>query len=355
MLSLNASPAKHAAPFHTSILPEASRIDQILALLPAWHEPSSDRHGFLATSQESLSASVEQELDLGRLSELSAKLWIAGRAGPPKTLHRQELLGRELVVTEQMDLHLVWTSGRIYIKPIPPFLLMPRIWAEILCCCPRGCRCDPATKQYCNRQETRRSAMGFMLSYVALIRHQSDFHIATGHRLVPEELDWPRWKRFVAEILSAGQESLYEQAAERFCYGELRLSRLNKLHLWARGSTYVPQWNQYKDFLHDNLTLLASAMVYIVVLLTAMQLGHETSLASNDLFQSVSYGFTMFAILAPLIVMVLLFTIFVGVFVWNWILTLKGLGERLGSIQGTLHGGGLQSGSEVATFHRSGE
>ncbi|GKT49793.1 uncharacterized protein ColSpa_09974 [Colletotrichum spaethianum] len=58
----------------------------------------------------------------------------------------------------------------------------------------------------------------------------------------------------------------------RFYYGELRLSRLNKIYFFwktpLRG--YKSRWNQYGSFFQDNFTWLASLTVYIAVVLTAM-------------------------------------------------------------------------------------
>lgn len=44
---------------------------------------------------------------------------------PPRPLHHQLLLSREISVTEQMDMYLVWMTGRMFLKPIPRFLLEP--------------------------------------------------------------------------------------------------------------------------------------------------------------------------------------------------------------------------------------
>ncbi|KAH7141677.1 hypothetical protein EDB81DRAFT_884752 [Dactylonectria macrodidyma] len=46
----------------------------------------------------------------------------AASAAPPV------LVGRDVIVTEQMDMHLVWTTRRIFLEPIPRFLLEPRFW-----------------------------------------------------------------------------------------------------------------------------------------------------------------------------------------------------------------------------------
>ncbi|KAI0421868.1 hypothetical protein F5X98DRAFT_225157 [Xylaria grammica] len=37
-------------------------------------------------------------------------------------------LGRKILLTEEMDVHLVWTTGRMFLKPIPHFPLEPQFW-----------------------------------------------------------------------------------------------------------------------------------------------------------------------------------------------------------------------------------
>lgn len=86
-------------------------------------------------------ACIEKELNLQRLHKVLRWLWVVGRPMPPSPLHYQLLLYREIFVTEQMDMHLVWTTGRIFLKPIPRFLLEPRLWIDYLACTP-DCLCS---------------------------------------------------------------------------------------------------------------------------------------------------------------------------------------------------------------------
>lgn len=65
---------------------------------------------------------VKKELDLRRLEKVIDWLWVVGRPMPHHPLHHQLLLGREIFITERMDMHLVWTRGWIFLKPIPRFL-----------------------------------------------------------------------------------------------------------------------------------------------------------------------------------------------------------------------------------------
>ncbi|KAJ4147490.1 hypothetical protein LMH87_002003 [Akanthomyces muscarius] len=82
--------------------------DQLLTLLPASYRKKSG--------------------DLVAACHIYGWLWVASRTLPPRALHHQLLLGREIFVMERMDIPLVWTTGRMFLKPIPRFLLEPAFW-----------------------------------------------------------------------------------------------------------------------------------------------------------------------------------------------------------------------------------
>ncbi|KAM3470253.1 hypothetical protein MY5147_006520 [Beauveria neobassiana] len=292
--------------------------DQLLTLLPALYRKES---GDLAAVRQHVTACVEEELDLRRLASIHGWLWLAGLPLPPRALHHQLLLGREIFVTERMDMHLVWTAGKMFLKPIPRFLLDPAFWAQYLCC--RECRCSPdtssATQMDCRRFGLHRRALGFLFSYAALLSHESDFRIAQEKHLLPPEVTWYGWRMLVEQL---DTEHIYPRINPRFIHGELRLSRLNKIYAIARTPMrgYMARWDRYGAFFHDHFTWLASATVYIAIVLTAMQVGLATeSLGHNHAFQSASYGFTVFSILGPLIAASVIVLQFCGIFIWNWL------------------------------------
>ncbi|KJZ71348.1 hypothetical protein HIM_09284 [Hirsutella minnesotensis 3608] len=74
---------------------DASRRDrgQLLSLLPASYRKES---GDLAAVCRHVTACVEKELDLERLTSIHDWLWVAGLPLPPRALHNQLLLGREI-------------------------------------------------------------------------------------------------------------------------------------------------------------------------------------------------------------------------------------------------------------------
>ncbi|KAF4161658.1 hypothetical protein CNMCM8927_004890 [Aspergillus lentulus] len=133
-----------------------------------------------------------------------------------------------------------------------------------------------------------------------VITHESDFYIAKDKHLLPpdEEFSWQGWMALVEQLRT---ESIYHRINPRFIYGELRLSRLNKIYRlsqrpFLRG--YMSHWHQYGTFFQENFRWLASATIYIAIVLSAMQVGVATkALADNATFQLASYGFAVFAVL----------------------------------------------------------
>lgn len=263
---------------------------------------------------------LSKELCLGKLDLMLGHLWFAGDERPAAPLHSQLAIGREIVVCERMDLHLLWwNTGKIFMKPVPRFLLDHTFWTEHLTC-PAGCACQaPATPSPGggNRQETRqvepacagklrKVALGFLFTYTCLISYESDFHVANETRLLPRLADdkiiqWTEWKKLVDEILSAYDPSMVHP---RFWRGELRLERLNTIHRFTQLSPFDPyfrSWRNYGALFRDNLTWLSATTVFVALVLTAMQVGLATEQLQDDpKFMAASYGFTVFAIIGPI-------------------------------------------------------
>ena len=283
-----------------------------------------------------------QELGVDRLNQIHTWLWTAGRPMPARALHHQRLLCREIVVTEQMDMHLVWTTNRMFIKPIPRFLLEPRFWVDHLSCAP-GCTCSATSSKTmgqqrvmgCEQAQLRKCALGFLLSYTALVSHESDLFIAQESHLLPEELPWISWKAFVQQVLN--QESTYHHINKRFIYGELRLGRLNAVYRFTGLSLlrgYETGYNQYSSYFRENFKWLAAILAYVVVVLTAMQVGLATkTLGESTSFQAASYGFTVFSIVSSLAAVAIVVAVFFVLFIYNWVKTKKYEKKRLLEIE----------------------
>ncbi|KAK1974059.1 hypothetical protein LZ30DRAFT_741592 [Colletotrichum cereale] len=278
---------------------------------------------------------LDEETRLDRLDKVYQHLWLAGRPMPPRPLHYQRTLDREIYITEKLDTHLVWCEGRIYIKPLPRFVLASCFWTETLscksCCYSQEQNLAVPVQHECPRErlnQCRARAWGLLFSYAGLVPSCSDFHIAKANDLLPEDLQWPKWRSIVALVL--GDTHLYKSIDRRFQYGELRLNRLNKIYFYWQtpGKGYIARWNQYGSFFRDNFGFLASTITYIAIVLTAMQVGLATKLQGSAAFQSASYGFTIFAILGPLVALGLIMVAFLYLFASNWVYARNYLNEK---------------------------
>lgn len=98
----------------------------------------------------------------------------------------------------------------------------------------------------------------------------------------------------------------------RFLYGELRLHRIDFLYRFLPRyrskhffRSYIHGNATYQGFIRRNFSWLLIAFIYITVLLTAMQLGISTNQLQDDAaFYRAAYGFTVFALVLPLAVLV---------------------------------------------------
>ncbi|CAI6337527.1 unnamed protein product [Periconia digitata] len=245
---------------------------------------------------------LENDLDVARLNRIHKWLWLVGLPGSPRPLHYQILKKRAIVLTEQMDLHLVWSPSRILIKPLPRYLLSPQFWQTNLC---------PHPSLY-------RIALGFLLSWVALIEKESDFKLAMLNGFLPDDMTWSGWLVVAGEVMlkpTPFRTRLSEHRTigviidnkeivnNRFLYGELRVGRLNWIYRFGLGQLrgYLSSCTTYASFVQENVNSLIALFAYATIVLSAMQVGLGTSyLADSEVFDTASSVFTLFSIFAPL-------------------------------------------------------
>lgn len=117
----------------------------------------------------------DHDLDVGKLNILQRTLgWAAGREVSVPPLHRQlGDMGRRIIATERADLHMLWQDDILYLKPLPGYLFMESSWTVL------------------RQNEVRwKNALGFLRTYIDLIRSEMDFDFAldtTDHaRLLPK-------------------------------------------------------------------------------------------------------------------------------------------------------------------------
>ncbi|KAK3171644.1 hypothetical protein OEA41_003728 [Lepraria neglecta] len=293
----NAEQSPHQRPFPQAIC--ALQSEASLVLPAVYHDKSHSLQSIDENDEASIQKFLEWELKVPRLNEIHEHLWLAGRPASARPLHRQAMLGRDIAITEQVDLHMVRQESRMFLKPMPDFILDDAFWKDHIC------------KDF----ELYECARGFLLSYIWLVCSKSDLRMAQNKGLLAPNVSWERWKGFTKSLLCTINFESLEGVNRRYHYGELRLSRLNWIYRLSsrnRGLTtlvrgYMYGYNRYSDIVQRNFAWVLVAFVYITIVLTAMQVGLATDrLGNSDMFQNASYGFTVFSIITPLIVIVVI-------------------------------------------------
>jgi hypothetical protein len=265
---------------------------------------------------EDREAYMKLELDVSRLNRNHHRLWLAGLPQPARPLHRQEMIGRRIIITEQTDLHLVWIKSRIFIKPIPTFLLHYDSWVEL------G-----------HNHDLHREACGLLYSYTWLITRNSDLKIAHDVGLLPKDVTWEKWTAFVADFLRHLEAGYPGNINRRYTYGELRLARLNLIirvrsigqfnpKAFRSAFFQVPDW--LTRYLRENFGWLFVGFACMSVFLNSMQVGLGTSrLSQSESYQDASYGFSVFGLVMPLLMIGLAAVCLLAVTIYNVTATLS--------------------------------
>jgi hypothetical protein len=286
-----------------------------------------------------ISEFMRKELCTPTLDELYPRLWLVARKSywNIDPLHRQATKRRTICLTEDVQLHLLWQDDKIYIKPVPPWLLNYEVWLHYLSPAPEQASSntvDPQKKDQAFipsawEPPEHAMALGFLRSYAYLIQHQSDFIVAHQQHLVPPTLDWISWSRFIAYF----RDTEDHQVSNRYHYGQLRLSRLHWAVRLFRPRT-APTWWFYSlphwsttPYLHSILAPLAFTFATLSLVLSAMQVvvsvpadGLRFSGVSEIGLENMRRAFWIFSIgliISSGVIWVLLAVILLNVLVWQ--------------------------------------
>jgi len=263
---------------------EEGKLEPTTPILPATYRRNNKIHLVSAD----ITSFLRHDLNLTRLNSIHRYLWLAGLPTSPHSLHYQRLKKKEIVVADQFDLHLVWGSDSIFVKPFPRYLLSSSFWRQHLCI-------DSHLYQI---------ALGFLFSYIALIEREVDFQIARNHDLIPAEITWQKWLVLTEGVLSksAGMNMSHHNPLAlvnpRFYYGELRLGRLNWIVRLARRQSpgYYSGFATCGTFVKNNGNTFIIVFAYMTIVLSAMQVGLATDfLEGTPTFGLAAYGFFVFA------------------------------------------------------------
>ena len=282
----------------------------------AYHTRQGGYQELALEDRATLKQYLQHEVNVERLNEIHDHLWLAGLPRPGRPLSNQLVLGRSIVSTGDADLHLTWHDSRMFLKPLPEFLLCHTIWETYLS----------------KDQDLYEAASGLLLSYSWLVCTKLDLKIAQDHLLLPNTISWQQWVRFSRATLQNLDFLKFQNINARYRYGELRLQRLNWIYRFGSKEANFTNFlrgywfphHRYATYFQQNTRWLVGFIGYMLLVLTAMQVGLATDrLRYSGPFQNASYGFTAFSILAPLIVLGLLIlymtlmVLFNGLYTWK--------------------------------------
>ena len=260
-------------------------------------------------ASHAISQFLMEDLDLSRLNRIHAHLWMAGRPMRARPLHRYKMMGMNVLVTQQMDLHLLKFSSSLMLKPLPEWVLSYDFWNEHIC----------------GDLELHKSASGFLMSYVWLVTTPLDLRFAHDQSLLPSFITWHWWKSFVQDFLDHVDINTLHQVNKRYQFGDLRLGRINSIYRirffathFVRG--YLYGYNRYVVFFERNFSWILSVFVLFSLVLSAMQVGTSLrELEDNHAFLRASYVFVVFSMVAVVAVLGIVVLIFVGIFLFNMV------------------------------------
>lgn len=211
------------------------------------------------------------------------------------------------MVAENPQLHLIWFHDRIFIKPIPRYLLSHAFWEYLQ-----------------TEDQLAKTAAGFLRTYSYLIRYESDFRLASSEELglIPPDdganpVTFERFAKFIRPFALLKDSNVNP----RHHFGELRLTRLNICaRLFLGKLTFHHMHPQWRSYLGQFFGPLLSIFAIFSVVLSAMQVGLAAQgfrdVERNwTVFSSVSRWFSLATILLVAIGVLLLIAliIFMGV------------------------------------------
>ena len=261
------------------------------------------------------------------LERMAPHLWMMSTQSSANVSpqHQQMVRGRAIIITEDPRLHLVWIYDRVFIKPLPKYLLSYSFWTEYLSPEKSPFRGSDQKGQQ-SYSEIRRSALGFIRTYYYLVQHESDFDIACRgeSRLLPSGISWIDFCNFSKDFRHIGDNMV----SERYHYGELRLTRLNfYAKIFLRKFHYERVYGQYGAFFARFYGPLLFIFGVLSIILSAMQveLGSETLLSSHQ-WRSFWFACRWFAVITLIcmaILTVALVFLLVGMIVDEWTFALR--------------------------------
>jgi hypothetical protein len=262
---------------------------------------------------------LDKEFCSPDLEAIAPRLWVMSTQSSANVnpLHRQRIKGREIIVTEEPQLHLVWIHDRIFIKPLPRYLLSYAFWEIFLA--------TNSTRLGDRRETIRNAALGYIRTYRYLIQHESDFFIAKQDhlRLIPQNLQWTEFCQFISQFNDIRDSDV----SGRYCYGELRLSRLNTYAPFFLHKFHFEQvHSQYGDYFARLYGPVLFIFAIVSTLLNCMQVALTVEQVSSRhwvTLWSVSRWFSVISLVGAVFVSFCFMLLWAWMFLDEWTFAIK--------------------------------
>ncbi|KFY43368.1 hypothetical protein V494_02017 [Pseudogymnoascus sp. VKM F-4513 (FW-928)] len=211
-----------------------------------------------------------QEFNTEYLDNFAPNLWLVATQSHShiSSLTHQIVRGRNIVVTEDPKLHLLWYYDRVFIKPIPPYILSHAFWSFYF-----FSSYSPIPQP--ERDQILLAVRGYLRTWCYLIQHKSDFILATAAGgsnqmpLIPKNISYGAFMRFVSECRDSISD---KDVSPRYHFGELRASRIN---FWGQmlltGFSYYKPSGQYNDYFSRYFGVILFFFAFLSTALSAMQ------------------------------------------------------------------------------------
>lgn len=247
---------------------------------------------------------LQRELDTPILNDLYPHLWLVAKKSGDHidALHKHSIRNRKITVAEDPALHLIWYYETLYLKPIPQCLLNHAFWKDYLLPSKSEYPGDQQAFDVRSQSHICRTALGYLRSYSCLIQHESDYLIAQRADLIPKDIPYQEFRRFILPFRSIPDEAV----SPRYHFGQLRLTRLKYavrlLRPFLLGKTKVAyhqnRYRQTGDYLRRFGTPLLFLFAAFSVVLSAMQVT-LAALAQDTwpAFVRASWGFSVIVII----------------------------------------------------------
>jgi hypothetical protein len=249
---------------------------------------------------------LEEELTTEKLDDMKSYYFLMTTQSSDNisSLTEQIVRGRKIAITENPGLHLVWIQDRVFLKPLPEYLLSYDFWQHFLL------SDTSPIKDEVRRTRLLLAARGFLRSYFYLIQRKSDFLLATKDDtkvLIPGGGDMT-YEKFYKLIKACKANISDDDVSARWQVGEIRLTRLNFWSLLTRRGTYQRvEWQSaayFTQFFGPILFVFAvfSLLLSSMSLVLSVQPVLKPDIFSWTEFARAARGFALFTIFAVLCV-----------------------------------------------------